>query len=67
MAGYLYTMGSKMDFTGLAWYGSAFVAVLGAIQCLSVKREKAQTVEDDIEELKKELPVVLITEIDEWY
>ena len=67
VAGYLYTMGSKMDFTGLAWYGSAFVAVLGAIQCLSVKREKAQTVEDDIEELKKELPVVLITEIDEWY
>ncbi|KAJ9138876.1 MFS general substrate transporter [Pleurostoma richardsiae] len=42
IAGYLYTIGSKMDCTALAWYGSAFVAVLGAIQCFSIKREKAE-------------------------
>lgn len=42
VAGYLYTIGSKMDCTALAWYGSAAVAVLGAIQCFSVQRERAQ-------------------------
>ena len=44
VAGYLYSVGSKMDCTALAWYGSVFVAVLGAIQCFQVKREK---VDDD--------------------
>ncbi|KAL2061641.1 hypothetical protein VTL71DRAFT_7018 [Oculimacula yallundae] len=40
VAGYLYTLGSRMDFTGLAWYGSAFVALVGALQAFSVKRTK---------------------------
>ncbi|CZT08227.1 related to E.coli tetracycline resistance protein TCR1 [Rhynchosporium agropyri] len=40
VAGYLYTLGSRMDFTGLAWYGSAFVAIIGALQSFSVKRTK---------------------------
>ncbi|KAH6658999.1 major facilitator superfamily domain-containing protein [Truncatella angustata] len=40
VAGYLYTMGSRQNFTALAWYGSALVAVVGAIQCFSVKRDK---------------------------
>lgn len=47
IAGWLYTFGSKMDSAGLAWYGSALVAAIGAIQCFSVKREK---VEDKTEE-----------------
>lgn len=38
VSGYLYTVGSRVEFTGLAWYGSALVAVVGAVQCLSVKR-----------------------------
>ncbi|KAL1848703.1 hypothetical protein VTK73DRAFT_10087 [Phialemonium thermophilum] len=42
IAGYLYTVGKRMDCTALAWYGSAVVAVLGAIQCFSVEREKPQ-------------------------
>lgn len=40
IAGYLYSLGKGMDCTALAWYGSAVVAVLGGIQCFSVKREK---------------------------
>ena len=73
IAGYLYGIGSKMDFTALAWYGSAFVAVIGAIQCFSIKREKRRLSEEDFEEhkrdlnreLDKNLAVVLITEVDE--
>lgn len=41
VAGYLYSVGSKLDCTALAWYGSVFVAVLGAFQCFQVKREKS--------------------------
>lgn len=47
IAGWLYTFGSKMDCTALAWYGSAAVAVVGAFQCFSVPRSK---VEDQTEE-----------------
>jgi MFS family permease len=42
IAGYLYAMGRKMDCTALAWYGSALVAVVGAIQCFQVQRERAR-------------------------
>ena len=41
VSGYLYTLGSRMEFTGLAWYGSALVAVVGAVQCFGVKRVRA--------------------------
>ncbi|KAG7287039.1 hypothetical protein NEMBOFW57_006539 [Staphylotrichum longicolle] len=40
VAGYLYAVGKKMDCTALAWYGSALVAVVGAVQCFGVKRER---------------------------
>ncbi|KAI1334837.1 major facilitator superfamily domain-containing protein [Xylariaceae sp. FL0016] len=40
VAGYLYSLGAQIDCTALAWYGSALVAVVGAIQCFLVKREK---------------------------
>ena len=38
VAGYLYTAGSKMDCTALAWYGSVIVAIAGSIQCFFVPR-----------------------------
>ncbi|KAK5998435.1 Major facilitator superfamily multidrug transporter mfsB [Cladobotryum mycophilum] len=38
VAGYLYTFGSKMDCTALAWYGSTLVAIVGTVQCFSVPR-----------------------------
>ncbi|EKD15383.1 uncharacterized protein L3040_001750 [Drepanopeziza brunnea f. sp. 'multigermtubi'] len=46
LAGYLYTLGSRMEFTGLAWYGSAFMALLGALQCFTVRRTRRDA-EDD--------------------
>lgn len=41
VAGYLYTLGSRMDCTALAWWGSAIAAFVGAVQCFSVERMKA--------------------------
>ncbi|CAK7264479.1 hypothetical protein SEPCBS119000_001008 [Sporothrix epigloea] len=38
IAGYLYALGSRFDCTALAWYGGAFVALIGALQCFSVDR-----------------------------
>ena len=40
VAGYLYGVGAKIGFTGLAWWGSALVAVVGVIQMFWVDREK---------------------------
>ncbi|CAG9937178.1 unnamed protein product [Clonostachys rosea f. rosea IK726] len=39
VAGYLYTFGSQLDCTALAWYGSALVAVIGSVQCFMVPRQ----------------------------
>lgn len=47
VAGYLYTYGSKMNYTALAWWGSALIAVIGAVQCFSVPRiQRAETSEE---------------------
>lgn len=46
VAGYLYTSGSKMDCTALAWYGSALVAIAGSVQCFFVPRQHAETLEE---------------------
>ena len=40
IAGYLYTLGAQQGFTGLAWWGSGVVAIVGAIQAFWVDREK---------------------------
>ena len=40
VAGYLYGLGADIGFTGLAWWGSAAVAIAGAIQMFWVNREK---------------------------
>lgn len=43
MAGFLYGVGAQHGFTGLAWWGSGIVAIVGAIQAFSVDREKHKT------------------------
>ena len=43
VAGYLYTVGSRIGFTGLAYWVSAFVAVVGAFQMLLLQRTKNKT------------------------
>lgn len=42
VAGYLYTIGSRMDCTALAWWGSAAAALIGTVQCFAVHRTKAE-------------------------
>ncbi|TVY36314.1 putative membrane protein [Lachnellula occidentalis] len=64
VSGYLYTLGSRMDFTGLAWYGSALVAGVGAVQCFGVKRARNEL--DDVE-VEEEGPVNIATAADEEY
>lgn len=41
VAGLLYMIGSRMDCTALAWWGSALIAVVGSVQCFSIERAKA--------------------------
>ena len=43
VAGYLYGVGAHLGFTGLAWWGSGFVAIVGAIQMFWIDRSKSKT------------------------
>lgn len=40
ISGYLYGVGIKMHFTPLAWWASAIVAVVGALQLFFIRRQK---------------------------
>ncbi|KAH8592963.1 MFS multidrug transporter-like protein [Bisporella sp. PMI_857] len=61
IAGYLYSVGARMDWSGLAWYGSMLVACVGAVQCFYVKHTPQHA---DIESLPKEIPTVTVTSVD---
>ncbi|CAM1511375.1 Fc.00g088880.m01.CDS01 [Cosmosporella sp. VM-42] len=64
IAGYLYTFGSKMDCTALAWYGSAVVAIIGAFQCFWVPRARNEEVtEETCIEQYKQTSAVIVTEV----
>ncbi|KAK9778510.1 putative Major facilitator superfamily (MFS) profile domain-containing protein [Seiridium cardinale] len=67
VAGYLYMLGSRQDFTALAWYGSAIIAAVGAIQCFAVKRVKNDDVAEEIEDDAQRTPshVATIFEVPE--
>ncbi|KAI4132321.1 MAG: hypothetical protein LQ338_000782 [Usnochroma carphineum] len=43
VAGLLYGIGTRQGFTGLAWWGSGLVAIVGAIQIFWVDRERNKT------------------------
>ena len=43
VAGYLYGVGAHMGFTGLAWWGSGLVAMVGVIQMFWIDRSKNKT------------------------
>ncbi|KAL2266938.1 hypothetical protein VTJ83DRAFT_4215 [Remersonia thermophila] len=49
VAGYLYAVGKKYDCTALAWYSSALVAVVGTVQCFSVKRPRDTNIQREEE------------------
>lgn len=39
VAGLLYGVGIQINFTAIAWWASAFVALIGSFQALTIKRE----------------------------
>lgn len=43
LAGCLYSVGTQIGFTGLAWWGSGIVAIAGAFQLFSIERTKNKT------------------------
>ena len=43
VAGYLYSVGIHIGFTGLAWWASGVVAIVGALQIFWIEREKNKT------------------------
>ncbi|KAI0132471.1 major facilitator superfamily domain-containing protein [Xylariales sp. AK1849] len=67
VAGFLYTIGSRHNFTALAWYGSAAVAVAGAVQCMSVKRVSHDDASEEsaLGARKFAATVVTVKEVDE--
>ncbi|KAI0014372.1 MFS general substrate transporter [Xylariaceae sp. FL0662B] len=66
VAGYLYSIGEQIDCTGLAWYGSAVVAMLGAIQCFSVKRDRKEGISEEAGVDTKDTPGrVTVVEVEE--
>ncbi|KAF3360115.1 hypothetical protein VDGD_00570 [Verticillium dahliae] len=66
IAGLLYTYGTKINCSGLAWYGSAVVAVIGAVQCFAVPRQRC---DDGGEEAGRadvaKQPTIVVTEVDD--
>ncbi|CAJ2513596.1 Uu.00g017150.m01.CDS01 [Anthostomella pinea] len=69
VAGYLYSVGAQMDCTALAWYGSAVVAMVGAFQCFSVKRDRHEGISEECgaSRTKGTGSQVAIIEVDEEY
>ena len=64
VAGYLYTFGSKVDCTALAWYGSAIVAIIGAVQCTTVPRTRnTANEEEEAPAQHKQRPTTTIAEV----
>ncbi|KAL7950115.1 major facilitator superfamily domain-containing protein [Trichoderma barbatum] len=61
VAGYLYSLGSQVDCTALPWYCSSLVAIIGAVQCFSVPRDRScQRSKEDAEE---QTPTATPTEV----
>lgn len=43
VSGYLYGVGSRVHFTPIAWWASAFIALIGAVQIFFIDRMKNKT------------------------
>jgi hypothetical protein len=64
VAGYLYTIGSRDGSSGLAWYGSGIVAIIGALQCLMIIRKKSSQCDAEFGEVKKRESEFVVTEVE---
>ncbi|KAI4208995.1 MAG: hypothetical protein LQ351_008017 [Letrouitia transgressa] len=75
IAGLLYSIGARHGFSGLAWWGSGLVAIVGAFQIFWVDREKNKTAHVrsvapclapiEPEPRNQEVIRILVTDIDE--
>lgn len=66
-AGILYGMGETRGIAGLAWFGAALVAGMGAMQAMWIKRQKTVTmdaVEEGCYDGKKHAVHIQVTEVD---
>ncbi|KFA60228.1 hypothetical protein S40285_07729 [Stachybotrys chlorohalonatus IBT 40285] len=64
VAGYIFSFGSRIDCTGLAWYCSALIAVVGAVQCFYVPRERCIGQSEECQCLPgNKRPSVQVTEV----
>lgn len=74
IAGFLYGLGTQMDFTALAWWASCGVAVAGAMQVPWIRRSKNKTAHvhaatewasnDEEEAVTKDETLPLVTEVE---
>lgn len=54
IAGYLYAMGTKVGWSGLAWWGSGVVALIGSVQCFMVVKGRGMAGDIEVGETKQE-------------
>ena len=54
VAGYLYAVGAKVGWSGLAWWGSGAVALIGSVQCFMVMKGRRVTRDAEVGETKQE-------------
>jgi len=64
VAGYLYTIGSRVGSSGLAWYGSGIITIIGALQCFMIIREKSSRRDAEFGEVKKRESGFVVTEVE---
>jgi hypothetical protein len=67
VAGWLYTCGERLGWAGLAWWGSAFVAVIGSVQCFWIERQKNVVEEEWKSQVLVDVTEVSADEADEWF
>ena len=70
VAGWLYVQGTRMNFTGLAWWGTGLVAIVGSVQLFWIRRQKnvSSTVRRPCaplaEDVRKEVVHIVVAEVD---
>ncbi|KAI1006654.1 Major facilitator superfamily multidrug transporter [Podosphaera aphanis] len=57
ISGYLYGVGLRTKIRSLAWYASAFVAIIGIVQFLTIKGLKSQIDEESV--VSKEIQILI--------
>ncbi|KAH7165523.1 major facilitator superfamily domain-containing protein [Dactylonectria macrodidyma] len=64
ISGVLYTLGTKTECSALSWYGSAVIAVIGAVQCFWVPRVQNDGLSEEHGTAhRKQVTTVTVTEV----